>query len=117
PGGRAADRAAAPGGGGRGGGGGGRRARGVRGRSSLSAVTDPAPQPVPVLGVAETVKKTHAGRLKAVPNVEAALERIARTDPALNAFSVVLGERAVEEARAVDKTRKADRGPLHGVPV
>jgi len=80
-------------------------------------VSDPAPDTVPVLGVAETVRKTHAGRLKAVPNVEAALERIARTDAALNAFSVVLGERALEEARRVDKTRKADRGPLHGVPV
>jgi amidase len=77
-------------------------------------VTD---DPAPVLGVAETVKQTHAGRLKAVPNVEAALARIAESDPALNAFSVVLGDEALAEARGVDRTRKADRGPLHGVPI
>jgi amidase len=73
--------------------------------------------PDPPLGVAETVKQTHAGRLKAVATVEAALARITRDDPSLNAFSVVLGERALEEARRVDRTRKADRGPLHGVPI
>jgi amidase len=77
-------------------------------------VTD---DPAPVLGVAETVTQTHAGRLKAVPNVEAALARIAESDPALNAFSVVLGDEALAEARGVDRTRKADRGPLHGVPI
>lgn len=76
-------------------------------------MTDPAA----ILGVAETVKQTHAGRLKAVPAVEAALERIAERDPALNAFSVVRRQEALAEAAAVDKTRKADRGPLHGVPV
>jgi amidase len=69
------------------------------------------------LGVAETVKQTHAGRLKAVPATEEALARIAERDPALNAFSVVRGEKALAEAAAVDKTRKADRGPLHGVPI
>ena len=76
-------------------------------------MTDPAA----ILGVAETVKQTHAGRLKAVPAVEAALERIAERDPSLNAFSVVRRQEALAEAAAVDKTRKADRGPLHGVPV
>jgi amidase len=72
---------------------------------------------VPLLGVAETVKKTHAGRLKAVPAVEEALARIAERDPGLNAFSIVRHEAALAEAAAVDKTRKADRGPLHGVPI
>jgi amidase len=75
-------------------------------------VTEP-----PLLGVAETVKQSHAGRLKAVPAVEGALERTAERDPGLNAFSVVRGQEALAEAAAVDKTRKADRGPLHGVPI
>jgi amidase len=70
-----------------------------------------------VLGVAETVKQTRAGKLKAVAAVEAALARIAEREPGLNAFSVVRRERALDEAAVVDKTRKADRGPLHGVPI
>ncbi len=69
------------------------------------------------LSVAETVKQTHAGRLKAVATVDAALERIAERDPGLNAFSVVLGDQARADAVATDKVRKADRGPLHGVPI
>ena len=69
------------------------------------------------LSVAETVKQTHAGRLKAVAAVDAALERIAERDPGLNAFSVVLADAARTEAAATDKARKADRGPLHGVPI
>jgi len=69
------------------------------------------------LGVAEIVKKTHAGRLKAVPAVEEALARIAERDPDLNAFSVVRREEAVKEAKTVDRKLKADRGPLHGVPI
>ena len=69
------------------------------------------------LGVADTVKLTHAGKLKAVVAVDAALERIAERDPGLNAFSVVLADAARTEAAAIDKVRKADRGPLHGVPV
>jgi amidase len=71
---------------------------------------------LPVLGVAETVKQTHAGRLKAVAATEDALARIAELDPGLNAFSVVRRD-ALTEAAAVDKTRKADRGALHGVPI
>jgi amidase len=72
---------------------------------------------LPVLGVAETVKQTRAGRLKAVAATEAALARIAELDPELNAFSVVRGAAAMAEAAKVDRTRKADRGPLHGVPI
>ena len=80
-------------------------------RTSLTRVTE-----LP-LGVAEIVKKTHAGRLKAVPAVEEALTRIAERDPLLNAFSVVRREEAPADAAAVDRVRKADRGPLHGVPI
>ena len=81
------------------------------GVTSLTRVTE-AP-----LGVAEIVRKTHAGRLKAVPAVEEALARIAERDRDLNAFSLVRREEAVQEAKGVDRTLKADRGPLHGVPI
>ena len=51
--------------------------------------------------------------------LEVFLERIARLDPGLNAFSVVLAESARAEAAALDKELAATgpRGPLHGVPV
>jgi amidase len=67
--------------------------------------------------VAETVTRTHAGALTAVEAVDAALGRIAERDPGLNAFSVVLGERARAEAAAADQLSETERGPLHGVPI
>ena len=54
----------------------------------------------------------------AVAVVEAALARIARHDPALNAFTAIVAERAIAKAAAVDAAR-ADGGPvgpLAGVP-
>jgi amidase len=46
------------------------------------------------------------------------LERIERMDPQLNAFRVVLGERALAEADQADARRKAgDDRPLLGVPL
>jgi aspartyl-tRNA(Asn)/glutamyl-tRNA(Gln) amidotransferase subunit A len=50
--------------------------------------------------------------------VAAALARIAERDPAINAFTDVLSERAMARARAIDAGRAAGRdpGPLAGVP-
>jgi amidase len=48
--------------------------------------------------------------------VELYLERIERIDPQLNAFRVVLAERALEEAKQASRRRKLDDRPLHGVP-
>jgi aspartyl-tRNA(Asn)/glutamyl-tRNA(Gln) amidotransferase subunit A len=47
------------------------------------------------------------------------LTRIERRDSALNAFITVMGESALEEARAADVAlaRGEWRGPLHGIPV
>ncbi|MEU2118019.1 amidase family protein [Streptomyces sp. NPDC016459] len=54
-----------------------------------------------------------------VEAVQAALDRIEKTDPAVNAFVTVCGERALE--RAADAERAvgsgAELGPLHGVPI
>jgi len=49
----------------------------------------------------------------------ACLEQIAQTNPRLNAFITVLGDRALAEARQADHEIRTghDRGPLHGVPL
>jgi aspartyl-tRNA(Asn)/glutamyl-tRNA(Gln) amidotransferase subunit A len=59
-----------------------------------------------------------AGRLSATEACEAALERIARVDPTLNAFQTVAAERALDRARALDRDRAAVAAlPLAGVPI
>jgi aspartyl-tRNA(Asn)/glutamyl-tRNA(Gln) amidotransferase subunit A len=59
-----------------------------------------------------------AGRLGAVEACEAALQRIARLDPDLNAFQTVAAERALERARRLDADRSGLLAlPLAGVPV
>jgi aspartyl-tRNA(Asn)/glutamyl-tRNA(Gln) amidotransferase subunit A len=61
-------------------------------------------------------------RRKEVSPVEltrACLDRIAKLNPALNAFITVTAESALAEARAaeIEITRGEWRGPLHGIPV
>jgi aspartyl-tRNA(Asn)/glutamyl-tRNA(Gln) amidotransferase subunit A len=57
-----------------------------------------------------------AGTTTAEAVCEAALERIAATDPALHAFHLVDADRARQRARKLDAAT-GPRGPLHGVPV
>ncbi|MEJ1156667.1 AtzE family amidohydrolase [Prosthecomicrobium sp. N25] len=59
-----------------------------------------------------------AGRSTATGLVDAALARIAATDPTINAFTAVLAERALAEAAGIDAARAAGAplGPLAGVP-
>jgi aspartyl-tRNA(Asn)/glutamyl-tRNA(Gln) amidotransferase subunit A len=58
------------------------------------------------------------GRLSAVDACQAALDRIARLNPQLDAFQTVAAERALERARTLDADRAALRAlPLAGVPV
>jgi amidase len=70
-------------------------------------------------GVAETARLVAGGEVTAVAVVEAALGRIDAHDGELNAFSVVLAERALAEARSRDDelAAGAPAGPLHGVPI
>jgi AtzE family amidohydrolase len=58
------------------------------------------------------------GDVSATTLVDAALERIARRNPVLNAFAAVLAERARTRAAALDRARETGRpvGPLAGVP-
>src|SRR5688572_17227745 len=70
-------------------------------------------------GVAETARLTTSGATTAREVVDAALSRIAALDGGLNAFSVVLGDRARAEADERDRQLAggAAPGPLHGLPI
>jgi aspartyl-tRNA(Asn)/glutamyl-tRNA(Gln) amidotransferase subunit A len=58
-------------------------------------------------------------KLSSVELTQACLDRIAKLNPALNAFITVTAESALAEARAVDAEIAAGnyRGPLHGIPI
>ncbi len=63
--------------------------------------------------------KIQAKEVSPVELTREALDRIARQDPELNAFQLVLTERALQAARQAEQEIQAGnyRGPLHGVPV
>lgn len=71
-----------------------------------------------LLSAAEIARRVTARELSAEQVLEAALDRVARLNPELNAI-VTLNDRALEDARAVDRRiSKGDNvGPLAGVPV
>jgi aspartyl-tRNA(Asn)/glutamyl-tRNA(Gln) amidotransferase subunit A len=56
------------------------------------------------------------GRVTARATCEAALQRIAETDPILHAFQQVDADRALARADALDR-QDGPPGPLHGVPI
>jgi amidase len=69
-------------------------------------------------GVAAQAELVRRGDVSARELVELALARIDRLDGKLNAFGVVLAERALEDADRADERRaRGDRAPLLGVPV
>ncbi|WP_431952870.1 amidase [Nocardia lijiangensis] len=69
-----------------------------------------------VLGQAEAIR---TGLISAVELTEQTLARIDRVQPRLNAFTIVLADEALAEARTRDEDLAAGRplGPLHGVPI
>ncbi|SFK00905.1 AtzE family amidohydrolase [Methylocapsa palsarum] len=69
-------------------------------------------------GASEIAAGVRAGRFSAEQAVAAAQAAIAARDPALNCFTILYGEAALNEARAVDARIKAGDppGPLAGVP-
>jgi amidase len=86
-------------------------------RPVASAAVTSATDPV-FAGLARQAELIAAGDLSSRELTEACLERIARLDPTLNAFRVVLAERALAEAAQADGRRgSGDRRPLLGVPV
>jgi aspartyl-tRNA(Asn)/glutamyl-tRNA(Gln) amidotransferase subunit A len=68
--------------------------------------------------VAEIAGAVAGGETAALAVTEAALARIAKLNPLLNAFTDVTAERARARARAIDAARAAGKrpGPLAGVP-
>src|SRR5713101_4556849 len=58
-------------------------------------------------------------KISPVELTEMMLRRIERLNPQLNAYITVTAERAVEDARRVEREilRGRNRGPLHGVPI
>lgn len=69
--------------------------------------------------IAEAAPAFRARTLSPVELARAALDRIARLDPALHAFVTVTPERALDDARAAEARfqRGLPRGPLDGIPV
>jgi len=65
---------------------------------------------------AEIAAAVTAGEVSAAAVVEAALERIARLNPTLNAFTAVTAERARAKAQAIDALPDKSNLPLAGVP-
>ena len=66
----------------------------------------------------DTAAAVRAGTTTAVAETRAALDRISALDPSLGAFQLVRGERALEEAAAVDaRIAAGDHLPLAGVSV
>jgi AtzE family amidohydrolase len=65
---------------------------------------------------AEIAQAVTSGAASATHVVDDALERIAKLNPTLNAFTAVTAERARAKAQAVDATRDKSQLPLAGVP-
>lgn len=71
------------------------------------------------LAASDLVRSIGDQRCTAVDATRAALDRLERRDPGLNAFSQTLPDEALNEAIALDARQAAGLplGPLHGVPV
>ncbi len=72
----------------------------------------------PVIAASEIARRVASRELSPVAVVEAALERVARRNPELNAI-VTLNPRALEDARALERKLRTGAAPglLAGVPV
>src|SRR5713226_3497438 len=70
------------------------------------------------LSASEIAQGVAGGRMSAVSVIDAALARIAKHNPVLNAFTDVTADRARAKARAIDAAVAAGQsaGPLAGVP-
>jgi AtzE family amidohydrolase len=64
----------------------------------------------------ELAAAVRGGESSAVAVAQAALDRIAATEPKVNAFTAVLAERALKRAAIIDKHERRPRMPLAGVP-
>ncbi len=69
-------------------------------------------------GVVSLAGQVREGHVSSRELVELFLDRIGRLDPALNAFRIVMAERALADAGQADARRRGgDYRPLLGVPL
>ena len=68
-------------------------------------------------GLARQAELVRAGEVSSRELTELYLDRIARLDPRLNAYRVVLADEALADADAADRRRGDDAPPLNGVPI
>ena len=68
--------------------------------------------------ISELAHLLRAGEVTSVALTQHYLDRVAALNPPLNAYRLVSGERALEEARLLDEELHSgqDRGILHGIP-
>ena len=78
---------------------------------------DVAPDALISLGATAAAAATRAGTCTAEALTAACLARIDAREPTVRAFVDVQRERALAEARDLDRRAAGERGPLHGVPV
>ena len=82
-----------------------------------AATTPRASGDLAFAGLRRTAELIASGEASSAELVDAALARIDRAQPDLNAFRVVRHEAARAEAAAADQVPRDARGPLHGVPI
>jgi aspartyl-tRNA(Asn)/glutamyl-tRNA(Gln) amidotransferase subunit A len=84
-----------------------------------SARLPAAPNQLATLPIEEFGRRLREGTTSALEVTEACLRRIEESNDALNAFILVMGDEARQQARDADAELAAghDRGPLHGVPI
>jgi len=75
--------------------------------------------PVELPSIVDLARALRAGETTSEAATERCLAVIRDRDASINAFITVLGETALDAARAADRELQAghDRGPLHGVPI
>ncbi len=91
----------------------------VAGSSSTKLDTDiDSGDDLAFAGVAEQAAMVRSGALSCRELVEYHLKRIEKLDPILNAFRIVLAERALDDAdEAQKRLQSGDEAPLLGVPI
>ncbi|MDP5218921.1 amidase [Ruegeria sp. 2205SS24-7] len=72
-----------------------------------------------LLSAAQSAEAIRAGHLSSEALVESHLDRIEKTDSSIRAWAHLDADAAIDQAREMDRVRKAGRatGALHGVPV
>ncbi len=72
-----------------------------------------------LITISDLAQRLRRKEISPVEVTHACLTRIEKMNPRLNAFVTVMGESALDEARAAeDQIRRGEwRGPLHGVPI